>query len=72
MTFKDYKELEERAKAAGIKSNTALTQLLHLLQAKDTAQRHYKAYLRDMNEWEKYCASWVERAIREAEEEHEI
>ena len=72
MTFKDYKELAERAKAAGIKSNPALTQLLHLLQAKDAAQRHYKAYLRDMNDWEKNCASWVERAIREADEENEI
>lgn len=72
MTFKDYRELEERAKAAGIKSNPALTQLLHLLQAKDMAQKHYKAYLRDMNEWEKNCASWVERAIREAEGENEV
>lgn len=72
MTFKDYKELENRAKAAGIKSNPALTQLLNLLQAKDAAQRHYKAYLRDMNDWEKNCASCVEIAIREAEEENEI
>lgn len=66
MTYKDYEKLSERAEAAGIKSNPALTQLLHLLQAKELVQRHYKAYMRAMNDWEKNIAEWVERAIREA------
>lgn len=67
MTFKDYVELKERAKDAGIERHPALTQLLHLLQAKNKAQDHFKAYMRDMNTWEKNCAKIVEDAIREKE-----
>lgn len=70
MTFKDYAELRERAKDAGIEQHPSLTQLLHLLQAKHKAQDYFKAYMRDMNKWEKNCAKTVEDAIRmESEQE---
>ena len=69
MTFNDYFELKNRARGAGIaEDHPALKQLLHLIQAKQKAKYHFKAYLRDMNEWEKNCAEAVEDAIKEAGE----
>ena len=70
MTFNDYIKLSDRAREAGVaEDNPALSQLLHLLQAKQKAKKHFKAYLCDMNKWEKNCAKWVEDAIRKAGEQ---
>lgn len=70
MTFNDYIELRDRAREAGIaEDHPTLKQLLHLIQAKQKAKDHFKAYLRDMNKWEKNCAEGVEDAIREAGEQ---
>lgn len=69
MTFNDYIELRNRAREAGVaEDHPALQQLLHLIQAKQKAKDHFKAYLCDMNKWEKNCAEGVEDAIREAGE----
>lgn len=64
MNGNDYVKLREKAKEAGLREHPALIQLLHLLQAKNKAQKHFRAYMRDMNEWEKNCARDVEDAIR--------
>ena len=70
MTFNDYFKLKNRARDAGIaEDHPSLIQLLHLIQAKQMAKDHFKAYLRDMNKWEKNCAEGVEDAIREAGEQ---
>lgn len=66
MNRNDYIKLRERAREVGIGEHPALIQLLHLLQAKHKVQNHYKAYMRDMNAWEKNCARDVEDAIRKA------
>ena len=55
MNSNDYVKLKERAKEAGLEDHPSLIQLL---------QDHYRAYMRDMNEWEKNCARSVEEAIR--------
>lgn len=69
MTFNEYIKLSDRAREAGIaEDNPALSQLLHLLKAEQRAKKHFKAYLCDMNKWEKNCAKWVEDAIRKAGE----
>lgn len=64
MNSNDYVKLKERAKEAGLEDHPSLIQLLHLLQGKHKVQDHYRAYMRDMNEWEKNCARSVEEAIR--------
>jgi hypothetical protein len=64
MNVNDYVKLREKAREAGLGEHPALIQLLHLLQGKHKAQDHYRAYMRDMNEWEKNCARDVEDAIR--------
>lgn len=64
MRFEDYFELKDRA--AGIDC-PALSQLLHLIQAKDVAIKHHKAYLLEMHKWERDCAAAVEQAIKEHE-----
>ena len=70
MTFNDYIELRDRAREAGVaEDHPTLKQLLHLIQAKQKAKDHFKAYLRDMNKWEKNCAEGVLDAIREAGEQ---
>ena len=67
MKFKDYIELRDRARDAGVaEDHPSLIQLLHLIQAKQKAKDHFEAYLHDMNEWEKNCAKDVKDAIREA------
>ena len=68
MTFNDYIKLRDRAGDSGVADHPALTQLLHLIQAKQKAKEHFEAYLRDMNEWEKNCVKDVKDAIREAGE----
>lgn len=66
MNVNDYVKLRERAREAGLGEHPALTQLLHLLQVKHKVQGYYKAYMCDMNNWEKNCARDVEDAIRKA------
>lgn len=70
MTFDDYSKLQGRAKEVGIDNCPALTQLLDLLQAKHKVQQHYKAYMQDMNDWEKNCAKIVEAIILTKEMEN--
>lgn len=65
MNVNDYVKLRERAREAGLGEHPALIQLLHLLQGKRKVQDHYRAYMRDMNEWEKNCARDVEDATNE-------
>lgn len=67
MNFDDYTKLKSRCETAGIEDCPALTQLLHLLQAKHAAQDYWKAYLNRMNKWEQNCARDVEKMIREVE-----
>ena len=70
MTFNDYFKLKNRARDAGIaEDHPSLIQLLHLIQAKQRAKDHFKAYLRDMNKWERNCAKDVEDAIKEEGEQ---
>lgn len=64
MNYNDYAKLKERAKEVGLEEHPPLIQLLHLLQAKHKVQNHYRAYMRDMNEWEKNCARSLEEAIK--------
>lgn len=66
MNYNDYAKLRERAREVGLGEHPALTQLLHLLQVKHKVQNHYKAYMCEMNNWEKNCARDVEDAIRKA------
>ena len=67
MTFEDYMKLKERAEKAGVKDSSLLKQLLHLLQVKSVATRHYKMYINEMNEWEKNIAKSIEHEIKEKE-----
>ncbi|UVX33625.1 MAG: hypothetical protein [Bacteriophage sp.] len=51
MNFADYVELEKRAEAHGAGDDTALAQLLHIIQFKETVVRGHKRTMRDLNTW---------------------
>lgn len=44
MTFSEYMQLSERAKAAGIGDDKSLAQLLHYFQFQEVATRNFQAY----------------------------
>lgn len=65
MTFPEYMRLRDRAEAAGIGDDKSLARLLHYLQSKEVATRHFQAY---MNEMEAYCeniSKTIESRIKE-------
>lgn len=66
MNFADWAELEERAKEHGIGDDPSLTQLLHIIQFKETVVRGHKRTMRDLDTWEKTIARDVEQRIKEA------
>lgn len=72
MNHNDYMKLRERAREVGLGGHPALIQLLYLLQGKRKVQDHYKAYMRDMDNWEKNCARDVEDAIRRVSRNEKI
>ena len=71
MTFEDYYKLKDKAIKAGVANSSALTQLLHFIQAKEVARSNFKSYLNEMNAWERNCAEVVEQEIRQAGESND-
>lgn len=67
MNFTDYVELEKRAEAHGLGDDSALAQLLHIIQFKETVVNGHRRTMRDLDTWEKNIARTVEQRIKEAE-----
>lgn len=67
MTLLEYMQLEERAVAAGISNDNALTQLLHYLQFQEVVTRNFQAYMNEMDAWCRNLVKEVESRIKEAE-----
>lgn len=65
MNFSDWDESKERAEAHGIGDDPALTQLLHIIQFKETVKNGHRKTMRDLDIWEKNIAKAVERRIEE-------
>lgn len=67
MKFKDWAELNERAKSCGIGNDRSLAQLLHIIQFKEVVKSGHMRTMRELNDWEKNIAKDVESRIKEAE-----
>lgn len=67
MNFADYVELEKRAQAHGLGDDSALAQLLHIIQFKEAVVNGHRKTMRELDAWEKNIARTVEQRIEEAE-----
>lgn len=65
MTFLEYKLLRDRAEAAGIGNDKSLVRLLHYLQSKEVATRHFQAYMKEMEAYCENLSKTIESRIKE-------
>ena len=65
MTFLEYKRLSDRAEAAGIGNDKSLVRLLHYLQSKEVATRHFQAYMKEMEAYCENLSKTIESRIKE-------
>lgn len=65
MTFLEYKRLRDRAEAAGIGNDKSLVRLLHYLQSKEVATRHFQAYMKEMEAYCENLSKTIESRIKE-------
>lgn len=67
MTFSEYMQLSERAKAAGIGDDKSLAQLLHYLNLQEFATLRFQEGMNEMEARRRNLVKEVESRIKEAE-----